>query len=142
MSTIGYGLPIESTKGRWTRRQATREFASTDEEQYALTVAMSTGRAGLRYLAFVRRGGITVPRGADTTSPDGDRSLKELTVYVSLTHDNAASHQPRSRDEHSHDSGLELPSEATHAEPRMVASPDAKPLEATEGKALRGCAQG
>ena len=100
-------------EGQWIRRQATRDFASIAEEQHSLAVDMSTARAGLRYLTFVRRGGITVPRGADTTFPDGDQSLKELTVYVSLTHDNAASRQPRSSDERSHDSGVELPSAAT-----------------------------
>jgi len=101
-------------EGQWIRRQATRESASTGEEQYVLVVDVSTGRVGIRYLAFVRCGGITVPRGADSRSPDEDRDLKELTVYMSLT-DDAAHSLTRSDDERRPDSGAGRPSEATRA---------------------------
>src|SRR5262245_25594483 len=101
-------------EGQWIRRQATRESPSTGEEQYILAVDVSTGRVGIRYLAFVRCGGITAPRGADSTSPDGDPGLKELTVYMSLT-DDAAPSLTRSDDERRPDSGAGRPSEATRA---------------------------
>src|SRR5215472_13489598 len=60
-------------EGQWLRSQASRESTSTDEEQYSLAVDVSPNQAGLRYLAFVRRAGITVPRGADAESPDEDQ---------------------------------------------------------------------
>jgi len=118
-------------EGQWSSRQATREFASSGEEQYSLVIDVSTARAGLTYFVFVRRDGVTVPRGADSRSPDRVPGLKELMVDVSLPHDNASSGQPRSGDQRSKDTDAGLPSEATPANLLTVASPAANPLEGT-----------
>ncbi|CAN5747914.1 hypothetical protein BH18ACI4_BH18ACI4_05150 [soil metagenome] len=118
-------------QGEWFYRQATREFAGPGEERYTLEVDLSTGPAVLSYLAFVRRGGITVPRGADSMTSAEARGLKELTVDVSLTHDTSTSRQTRPVYEQSHDSDLALPGEPTHDKLRMISSPDPKLSAAT-----------
>ena len=63
-------LAYKIDDGQWVRSQATRESTTADEEQYSLPVDASTGQIGFRYLAYVRRSGITVPSGADRESPD------------------------------------------------------------------------
>ncbi len=123
-------------EGQWLRIQASRESTSTDEEQYSLAVDVSPNQARLRYLAFVRRAGITVPRGADAESPDEDQGLRDLTVYVSLTHDNRVSRESLSGDESSGDSEVGLANKVANAEPRIIASLHEKPSKATARIAL------
>jgi hypothetical protein len=118
-------------QGEWFYKQATREVAGTGEEQYTLEVDVSTGPAVLSYLAFVRRSGITVPRGADSMTSGEARGLKELTVDVSLPHDTSTSLQTRSVDEHSHDSDLGLPGKPILDKLRIVSSPNTKLPAAT-----------
>jgi hypothetical protein len=110
--------------GRWQRSQASRESAITNEEQYFLAVDVSSGQVGLKYLAYVRRAGTTLPRGADTRSPDEDPTLKELIVYVSLSHDNGIHRDTRPVKERSEDFEGGLANETTNVEARLVASRD------------------
>jgi hypothetical protein len=121
-------------EGQWLRSQASREPDSTGEKSYSVAIDVSTAQEGLRYLVYVVRRtgtGIIVPSGADTRSPDEDPSLKELTVYVSLTQDNTASDESAPEDESGEVSEIEMANEAVNEEPRMAASPVATPPEPT-----------
>ncbi len=114
-------------QGEWIFRPATREVAGIREEQYVLELDVPKGAAVLSYLAFVRRSGITVPRGADSLTSGEAQGLKELTVDVNLSHHNETSVGPRTVDEHRNDSEPQLPREATHDNTLTVAVPDARP---------------
>ena len=124
-------------EGQWVRSQAARESADADAVQYSLLVDVSTAQAGLRYMAFVRRSGITVPSGADTKSPAEDEGLKDLTAYISLTRDNGDSPSTPSTDESSHDLDIGLAEEAPDEGSHTAASPVASPTERAARKIIR-----
>ncbi|HLO18522.1 MAG TPA: hypothetical protein VK206_27070, partial [Anaerolineales bacterium] len=121
----------------WVRREAVRESASADSQQYSLTVDISTGQTGLKYLAYVRRNGVTVPSGADSTTPYNNQRLQEFTAFLSLTNEDSKSRDPHSGNEIIEESGVKFPDKDASAGTPIAASLEAAATESGASLVLR-----
>jgi hypothetical protein len=69
-------------EGPWLRTRAVRTTSGAKDEVHSLQVALSGTPERFRYFAFVQRGPVTVPAGAELTASSDALALQELIVEV------------------------------------------------------------